>query len=375
MKKILGILSSTLLVALAATLFFVTRGKNETVYPFPYDFKTPLLTNTENSAIKKSNILILGDENALLFKDFEKIFRSKLINELVNINITNLGEAQTGLHRHLRKMNEIDHLPEVVFYFVGRNEFLEKRFELDSINNIAKNFKIFQKDLPVSLIHLFPWTSKILYKRVNYVDFTKDIIPKKNLKNVVEKQSYIKGLIKTYELELQNLIENVLFQEKTIVLITAPINLDLLPREVCRNATNENLNKELTKHAQNLLEGDFKTAFKELNSIKDKVNGNSRFHYLIGRSLSMMGQFKNSKNEFYKANAYDCNPQGPSHLINSVARKLAINYEVPLIDLERIVNNDFGKNVVFFNNNRPQNLYYEKFVKLLASYTNNYFSL
>ncbi len=163
-------------------------------------------------------------------------------------------------------------------------------------------------------------------------------------------------------------------EDKTLVLITSPINLDRIPNEVCQNATNKDLNKKLTEYGNNLLQGDFKSALIDLKSLKN-VNGNSRYHYLLGRSYVMTGDFKKGKQEFYKANAFDCSPNGASHLINNAIRKLAINYEVPLIDLERIINEDYGKNIVFFDETTPQNLYYEKFIKLLANFTNRHFSL
>lgn len=373
MEKYIRIL---FIIKIVVFVFLAPAQLEANIYPFPYSFgKANLLSLADKAAVKSSDILVLGDQNALMFKEFEKTFRSELLNELVTVNIQNLAQPYSGLHRHLKMIDEIQNLPELVFYFASSNEFYEKRINLNSIAAISKNYETLKKDIPVSLMMLFPFLKNFLYESVEEVQLGDLPIARDPLDDVISKQTYIKGIIKTYELELEKLIERVLEEDKTIVLITAPINLDNIPNEVCSNSTSVEINKKLTEHANNLLKGDFKTALIELRKHAETITGNSRYHYLMGRSYSMTGDLKKGKQEFYKANAYDCAPNGASHLINTVLRKYAQNYEVPLIDLERIVNDEFGKNVVFFNKTKPQNLFYERFVKLLASYTNQYFSL
>lgn len=357
---------------LGAYIYFSSPGK---FYPWPYRFESNanLVTQNQLDNLGQAELLVLGDLNGVHFRKYEQVFRRYLDPKIMTLPIVNLSQRHHGIHRSLRKLGQMSHLPELIIFFAGQSENYESKLDIRAVNKFERNLQVYSDLNLRTLFYLLPRTSNFFYQDQNLVTFQNEIKKNSLQKTVRDQQTYLQYLFKLYESEIESLIDKIFEQDKTLILITSPINLDNLPNTVCSNSTSTVLNTKLTAYAKNLLAGDYKMALIELKKLQESIKGNARLEYLLGRSYFKQGNFEKSKEHFYLANAYDCFPQGPMHILNSIIRKKAIEYEIPLIDLDIIVNKNFGKDVVFFNEATPQEVHYNKFLKTLAAVINKHY--
>ncbi len=339
--------------------------------PFPYYFSSDIDWGLPKA--KSRSLVILGDKLGLHLDNYEKPLRLKLEPELVTLPIINLSAKKQGLHRNIKKLKNLKTKPEMVFYSGATEEFLERKFDLSSYDNIQKNFEFFKKPLTKTVLEIMPWLSKIVYSSVKKVKLTKNIYTEPKADSAKDQQMILELKYKLFEVELEELIEYCFDNNIELVLSTAPINLENLPIQVCQNSTTNQLDRKMTIIAKQLLEGDYKSPLKELKELEGKVFGNSRFYYLLGRSYYLFGDFKKSRHYFELANSFDCYPKKSSHILNNIIRAKASKHELKIIDFDQLTNIHFGKNITFFDEDFPQEIYYDQFLTRLSKFINHKF--
>ena len=368
--KLLGII----LILISAFVGHRLYSGNSSIHPLPYEFprNVKLLSPTELQKAEKAPVVIVGDENGQYFDRYEKEFRRSLDPLLATVPIFNMSETNHGLHRNLKKLNELRKHPKIVIYMGNTSERFEQKFTMKAYPSFKANLQKYENDRFHSIMLLIPAASSFIYSPMPIKTLTREIKEDKPLTSAKLQQLSLDFSFKIYEMEVQQLIDYSYENEVKLILFTTPINLENIPNKVCRNSTSEQLEKKLTQLAQNLLKGDFKTAHNDLLALKEKVLGNARFFYLLGRTYYNLGNYEKSKEYFLKANAFDCYPSGPQHILNNIIRQKAKQNDISLFDFDKEIQRSFGTNVLFKNDLRPQDLFYEKMLSELAKTVSKY---
>src|SRR5690606_12379237 len=121
------------------------------IVPFPYTFtQKPTPTNLE------APILIVGDRMGEYFANFKEDLAATISQNLDNfIEIQSIAKNGQGLHRTLHELNGLSQWPQILIYQGGSEEFLETKFDLVDMKNIAENFKRYNDDRIETLLILY----------------------------------------------------------------------------------------------------------------------------------------------------------------------------------------------------------------------------
>lgn len=82
--------------------------------------------------------------------------------------------------------------------------------------------------------------------------------------------------------------------------------------------------------------------------------------------VSDLGDVKTGKNYLYQAAAFDCELWRINPVFNFIMQKKVKKNGLDLIDFDQMVNNFYGKNVLFLDNEYPQDIYYQALAKELT---------
>ncbi|MBC7538160.1 MAG: hypothetical protein H7281_05025 [Bacteriovorax sp.] len=362
-KKFLIILL-VLLLSAGAFLYFEYSAKKTLITPYPYNFNTNAKMALEKELVEAGNakILIVGDRMGEVLSKYTP----ELIDELSKSfkyppKIYNWSKPHEGLHRTLYKLKSLKKLPSIIIYHGASSELYEKTFEVTDKDAIFKNFSLYDDERIISLIITFPWLSKIIYKKMNYVELG----PIKEYQNRLPSTSKIiekEVSFKLFDYELRELIDLVKDKKSNLILITTPINLEVRPHEICSHSTTNGV-IELQQEIEELEKvGNFKKAYPKALELSNETFSNALSFYLLGKASMGLGELSMARASFLKASVFDCANWRGNAVYNSIMKATAKKRQMTLIDFDQYMASSLSKDGLFMDEIFPQNVFYQTMI-------------
>jgi len=331
----------------------------------PYPFHISENYGHQRKIVERASILILGDRMGKALNAYiPSMVKDLSINLAEVIKIFNWSQENEGIHRTLARLKSLKNFPEIIIYHGASEEFFEQTFHLKDKSIIFENFKKHGDDGILSLIMAFPFLSKFIYKPVDYL----------NLENVKKTEERPKGthkliqmemIYKLYQYQLEEMINLIKENNSTLILLTTPINLSVPPNKVCKGSSNALLRLELEKIEKELKNGLHELSFQKLEFLKKKVFGNARVLYLSGISSQKLGYFKTAEKILQQSAVFDCGTWRGNKVFNNLIRQSSNKHDLFLIDFDKMVNSNLGKDNLFIGKYFPQTVFYKKVIEAI----------
>jgi hypothetical protein len=364
MIKKFFIILLVLLLGAAAFLYFEYSAKKTLITPYPYSFNTNAKMALEKEIVEAGNakILIVGDRMGEVMSKYTP----ELIDELAKSfkfppKIYNWSKPHEGLHRTLNKLKSLKKFPSIIIYHGASSELFEKTFDVTDKEAIFKNFSFYDDEKIISLIITFPWLSKIIYKKMHYVELG----PIKEYQNQLPSTSKIlekEVSFKLFDYELRELIDLVKDKKSNLILITTPLNLEVRPHEICSHSTT-NAVIEMQQEIEELLkEGNFKKAYPKALALSNETVSNALSFYLLGQASMGLGDLPMARESFQKATVFDCSSWRGNAVYNAIMKSTEKKRQVTLIDFDQYMASALSKDGLFMDDIFPQNVFYQTMI-------------
>lgn len=370
-KKIL-LLLVILLIAAGGLFAYTIQKKRTLIAPYPYAFTPSWDKKFEVQEAKNiqqatnAKILVVGDRMAKSLVPFQQTLQESFgDNFKTPPTIFNWSTPNEGLFRTLHKLKKLPKLPPVIIYFGTSTEFYEKRFEVQDKPQILKNFAQYDDEKIISLIITFPILSRYFYQKMNYIDLE----AAKEYKNVQASQLKLdekEVAFKLFEYELRDLIQYVKDKKSNLVFITAPINLEAPPKEVCAHSSSPDVVALQQELEGQIKEGEFKAVYPTLQELASETYGNAMTFHLLGRAALGAGELTEAREAFLKASVYDCENWRANAVYNAIIRKEAKKDLLHVVDFEKAMSNELSNEGLFLDDIYPQVLFYQNMIKELG---------
>lgn len=348
------------------------------ITPVPYINKISL-KNSEQKNIEASDVLIVGDRMAMAIKNYTSTIMSELPRELSkSVKIYNWSTKYEFIGKTLSKLKKLKKLPKVIVYHGASTEFYEKRFSIEDRDIIFKNLEKYKNDSIISAILTWPYISKFIYGPMTTYLLSNKVKNDTREYSSREKLKKYELVYKLYEVELDRLIAHVRAKGSTIILTTTPVNLDTAPFETCDHSlTSKILNQQKNIEGKLIKNHSLKMTYNQIKNLASKTISNARSFYLYGQAARKMGKFQKARLILSLASVYDCEQWRSNMVFNSIIKNRAFlnENEIYLIDFDEIVNSQYGHNVLFLNKIYPQNIFYKRFSKDIASIISRVFAI
>lgn len=371
LKKLL-ILILLGIVGASAYLYWDYSKKRTVITPYPYSFLNSFDEKFQKEHAKEiqeaenAKILIVGDRMGKTLDPYTDNIRSQFQGLLKTPpTIYNWSADNEGLFRTIHKIKMLKKLPPIIIYFGGTSELFEKKFEIDDQKKILKNFKTFDDEKLISLIITFPWVSKALYRDIHYQDLGEFKEYKSNLAanaKLDEKQL----TFKLYEYEVKEFVDYIKDKKSNLVFITAPLNLEAEPKEVCAHAESEDVIGVQQEIEAELKEGAYKTAFPKALELSGITFSNARSYYLLGRAAQGVGDIKTARAALMKATVFDCANWRGNAVYNAIIKGYAQKNQINVLDFDQFMSSKLGDEGLFQDEIVPQNVFYQSMVSELG---------
>lgn len=364
MKKVLSFLLVVITAGLVTAGILVLkryRSNPQQIFPYPYEFQTqaPLIK-------LDAPILITGDRMGVYFAKFSAELASTIsVNLAKPIKIQSLAKSGHGLHRTLHELRSLVQWPQIVIYQGASEEFQELKFVPENAKIIKKNFALYKDDRIETALILFPWLSRIIYEPHSRINMEEAV----SLLVEVTEENYLARLeteLLLFEQQLIQLVNLSKDRNSLLILTTTPLNLDIGPKKVCGFSSTIDIEKDLSDIHDQLTANNPKAAFASSSRLIAMNPGNAQLFFTHGQISNRLGQIDEAKKSMLQATAYDCDPWRANEVYNSIIRRVARNHQVILFDFSRMLENEWNKNITFFDELYPQNLYYDKGMKQLG---------
>ena len=324
--------------------------------PFPYKIEKVEQDLSEIDA----QALVLGDEMAKDFMRFAPILSQRWKDKKnITFNFTHLGSEKDGLHRSLHYFTHAKNLPKFIFYFVGNSELFEKKFHVKNGPQIIKNIEKFKEGKWTTAAYFLPFLKKYIYPNVKTVNLSLEL----NQDPTEYSNSELLTLFSTnfvlYEQELESLVREAKKRDKILIFVTNPINLNWPPEVICGDESEES-KQLIAKAATYFQSGEVKRAHSLLDELYKEAPANAQLYYLLGKSYYQMGSYLQAKENFISSNALDCNTNRGNVVYNAIAKKIAKQYSLAVIDFFHLVNNNLGQKGIFKDERFPEDYFYNK---------------
>ncbi|MDD4973526.1 MAG: hypothetical protein PHY93_04205 [Bacteriovorax sp.] len=364
MIKKFFIILLVLLLGAAAFLYFEYSAKKTLIIPYPYSFNANAKMALEKEIVEAGNakILIVGDR---LGEALSK-YTPELIDELAKSfkyppKIYNWSKPHEGLHRTLNKLKSLKKFPSIIIYHGASSELFEKTFEVADKEAIFKNFSLYDDEKIISLIITFPGLSKIIYKKMQYLELG----PVKEYQNRLPSTSKIlekEVSFKLFDYELRELIDLVKDKKSNLILITTPLNLEVRPHEICSHSTTNGVIEMQQEIEELLKEGNFKKAYPMALALSNETFSNALSFYLLGQASMGLGDLAMARESFQKATVFDCTHWRGNAVYNSIMKSTAKKRQVTLIDFDQYMASALSRDGLFMDDIFPQNVFYQTMI-------------
>jgi hypothetical protein len=364
MKKVLSLLFMVVTAGLltAGILVFKRFNANpEQIFPYPYEFasQAPLIK-------LDSPILITGDRMGAYFSKFSTELATTIsVNLAKPIKIQSLAKNGHALHRTLHELRSLVQWPQIVIYQGASEEFQELKFVPENAAVIKKNFALYKDDRIETALILYPWLSRLIYEPHSRIKL--EVAP--TLLFEITEESYLARLeteLLLFEQQLVQLVNLSKDRNTLLILTTTPLNLDIAPKKVCGFSSTIDIEKDLADINEQLTANNPKAAYASSSRLLAVNQGNAQLFFTHGQIANRLGLADEAKKSMLQATAYDCEPWRATEVYNSIIRRVARNHQVLLFDFSKLLENEWNKNITFFDELYPQNLYYDKGMKQLG---------
>lgn len=365
MKKVLSFLLVVITAGLVTAGYLVLqryRSNPEQIFPYPYEFQA------EAPLVKvEAPILITGDRMGAYFAKFASELAATISVDLAKpIKIESIAKNGHGLHRTLHELRSLVRWPSIVIYQGGSEEFQELKFAPENAAVIKRNFARYKDDRIETALILYPWLSRIIFDPHSRIKLEE--VP--TLLPEVSEESYLSRLeteLLLFEQQLVQLVNLSKGRNSLLILTTTPLNLDISPKKVCGFASTIDIEKDLADIHEQLTANNPKAAYASTTNLIAVNPGNAQLYFTHGLVSNRLGKTDEAKKSMLQATAYDCEPWRATEVYNSIIRRVARNHQVMLFDFSKMLENEWNKNITFFDELYPQNLYYENGMKQLGA--------
>ncbi len=353
----------TIIVLISGMAIYKYQTTPEKIRPVPFSIPDNLYL--QNEVAEQSDILIIGDDFAIDFNDqVEKLIENLSKGLKKPISIYNYASQNEAIYRTIEKVKSLKSLPSIIIYMGGTSEFAEDIYP-KNINNFWMNFKRYQNDYLNTLIMISPSLSRLIYQRDKKQELTNEIAPFKYegdlwYQRVSEATYYI------YQDYLRDLIDLIQERKSLPVIVTPSVNLLAQVKRACDNSIIDNIT--ITQNEIKVLmdENKFKDAYGKIVALDKTAIGNARTKFLRGKVEFELGKFKDAKESLTFSKALECSPPKSSVIINSIQKKMALEKNIDIIKFDELINDNFGKDVLFIDEEKPQFIYWEKLLSRLT---------
>ena len=366
-KQRLGLL---LLIGIALTILWPPANPYG-LLPYHFAPNTHLTSPAQQRQTSEATLLIVGDRHGQHFTRYLPQLRAKINPLFGNMNIVNLAAPQQGIHRTIKQLQELPKLPTLVLLIGGYDEFYEQKFHLSHYSAIQSNFHLLKDNKKRILLTFFPFLAPLLSQPFSRLSLTKAITPAPHPLNAIDQQKALELRFKLYEMEVQQLIEQVKQASSKLILTTAPLPLQKPPQAVCTNASTPQVEQKLAQIKATLKSGDAKNALSELKKWQNVIVGHAGFFHLLGQAYYQQGVFTAARQPFALANSFDCAPRGSSHILNNIIRRKAKENTVSLVDFDQLSSTALGREQTF-KAQFPTKILYQRWLEPLASTINRH---
>ena len=368
----------TVILIFAGAYLYKDYASNKTLitpYPFSFSASAKRALDGELNLAESATILIVGDRMGQVLSQYTPQISEELAKKLKNPpKIYNWSKPHEGLHRTLFKLKSMKKLPPIIIYHVESSELYEKTFAVADKVAILKNFSLYDNENIISLIITFPWLSKIIYKKMNYIELgpLKEYINHlPSMEKLVEKEISFKF----FDYELREMIDLIKDKKSNLVLITTPINLEIKPHETCAHSSSKDL-VELQLTIEKIIEeGNFKKAYPMALELSNESYSNAQSFYLLGKSSMGLGDLAKARDAFQKAAIFDCSTWRGNAVYNAIMKSSAKKRQVPLIDFDQYMASALSKDGLFIDDLYPQNIFYQTMTTDLKENLNKILSI
>lgn len=369
LKKLFLILG---LVVVAAVVW-KAKDRPQQVMPYPYISDINNLSPPEG--LDSADVLILGDTMGLSLGPYHELIVSKTSEGLVNpIKLVNWSWTNEGLHRTLAKLKSLKKLPKIIIYFGGSDELKETPFIPSASKLILQNFKLYEGPKVATAVTLVPFLSRLVY--LNHpMKVIGEFGPAEKERDPAIYQKNLEIHYKLFELELMELVQIARAKGSTLIMMTAPINLEQPPHAVCNNTQSvETVNYLDQKRAQ-IKQRRFKEAYADLKETAPTLVANAEAWYLLGIAAKNLGFREEAIATLKKAQIFDCEPVASGPAFNGIMRKVARKSGTFLIDFELMMQGQFMRNELFLSERFVHNIYYQALARDMAKILRQTFDL
>lgn len=363
LKKLLMALPLGSLVFGGFLLWQRVQTNPEGVIPVPY-----VLPPVSEKIAVDAPLLVVGDRMAKrfgLFKETLSLDISVGLSKPLKTSV--LASENTGLHRTLRLLENLEKWPKIMLYTGGSEELVEEKFLTREIPTIRRNFERYADDRWRTLLMLWPPSARVLYDPlVRQILPAEPVVASRQLSEA-EYQGRLELSYRIYEIELEQLVQLARNKDVVLIFMTVPVNLDIPPKKTCSVARTNEATRELGAIRELIRQQDYKAAYPRARELAGNTMANAEVLYLFGQVAQRIGRRDEALAALRKAAAFDCSSWRANEVTNAILRKVAREQRVTLFDFADMVDDDWRKNTTFFDEIYPQNLYYEKASKALAS--------
>ncbi len=363
LKKLLIVLPLGTLLAGGLWVWQRVQTNPEGVIPVPY-----VLPAVSEKIAVDAPLLLVGDRMAKrfgLFKETLSLDISVGLSKPLKTGV--LASENTGLHRTLRLLENLEKWPKIMLYTGGSEELVEEKFLTREIPTIRRNFERYGDDRWRTLLMVWPDSARLLYDPlVRQVLPAEPTVSTREMSEA-EYQARLELSYRIYEIELEQLVDLTRSKDVVLIFMTVPVNLDIPPKKTCSVARTEESKRELGAIRELIRQQDYKAAYPRAKELAENTLANAEVLFLYGQVAQRIGRSEEAKGALRKAAAFDCTSWRANEVTNSILRKVARAHRVTLFDFADMVDDDWRKNATFFDELYPQNLYYEKASKALAT--------
>lgn len=283
------------------------------------------------------------------------------------IKIQSIATEGEGLHRTLEKLKSLGRLPLIIIYIGASEEYVESRFNTKDLQRIRKNLSIYKDDRIQTALMIAPWISRLVYQPVDYKVFNSKIgtIEKEFGQIETLKRNEISFLL--FEQEINDLFTLIKDRGSYLIASSTPINLDAAPKKSCDGSIPEELNGNYIRAKELYEQKDFKQAYnlsKELALIANSSAQVLHFHGLVSKRI---GKLSEAVKYLELASAYDCQNWRGNPVYNQIIESAAKTHDVAFFDFQKMLKDNWGKNITFQDEIYPQNFYMEEMASALAA--------
>lgn len=306
--------------------------------PIPMPYKVTKENWEDLDLANSANVLLIGDEFGLNLNPLVESLRQNTQKNLrIPLKIFNWSKKNEGLHRTLKKLSLIKNSPIMIFYQAPSEILTEKKFDLADYDRIKEYFKNYQDEKIFTTLSLFPVLAPFFYPYHNYF-LLNEFIPLTEVIPASEKQKQLELAYLLFENEIKSLIRFAEEKKTKLIILTTPLDLSKPPNEVCENAMNDMISKELKIGINQLTTGEVSNAYRTFLILKESSPGNALVYYYLGKTLLKMKEPQRAKEALELSHAFDCRPTGGQLVFNNIIRKETKNsIDSKIIDLQNII--------------------------------------